>query len=252
MLKFKDKIVLVTGASQGIGRACAKKFATQGAKIALHYHKNKKAAESTFSSLHGDGHFLFSADLSNPDAIKWLISDICNKMGGVDILINNAAIIKAHDLLTDSYDSWRQAWHETISTNLEAPANLAFCVAPIMKNRGGGHIVNISSRGAYRGEPYQPAYGASKAGLNSLTQSLALLLGKYGISVNAVAPGFTDTERVEDIVKGPRELEIAAQSPFNRIAKPEEVASAVLFLASDEATFTSGAILDLNGASYFR
>jgi NAD(P)-dependent dehydrogenase (short-subunit alcohol dehydrogenase family) len=121
-----------------------------------------------------------------------------------------------------------------------------------MKHRGGGHIVNISSRGAYRGEPLQPAYGASKAGLNSLTQSMALLLGRYGISVNAVAPGFTDTERVENIVKGPREHEIAGQSPFNRIATPEEVAAAVLYLASEEAIFTSGTILDLNGASYFR
>jgi NAD(P)-dependent dehydrogenase (short-subunit alcohol dehydrogenase family) len=121
-----------------------------------------------------------------------------------------------------------------------------------MKRRGGGHIVHISSRGAYRGEPDMPAYGASKAGLNSLTQSLALALGKFGITVNAVAPGFTDTERVEPIVKGPREKEIAGQSPFNRIAKPEEVAAAALYLASDVAVFTSGAILDLNGASYFR
>jgi NAD(P)-dependent dehydrogenase (short-subunit alcohol dehydrogenase family) len=252
MQKFKDKIVLVTGSSQGIGRACAKLFALNGAKVALHYHKNKTSAEETFASLDGEGHYLFSADLSNPEALKVLVNSICEKMGGIDILINNAAVILAHSITNDSYDSWQKAWRETLATNLEAPANLAFCVAPVMKNRGGGHIVNISSRGAYRGEPDQPAYGASKAGLNSLTQSLALALGKFGISVNAVAPGFTDTERVEDIVKGPRENEIASQSPFNRIAKPEEVAAAVMFLASDDAVFTSGAILDLNGASYFR
>ncbi|MDP4809722.1 MAG: SDR family oxidoreductase, partial [Saprospiraceae bacterium] len=157
-----------------------------------------------------------------------------------------------HSIDLDSYDNWQLAWNKTLATNLLAPANLAFCVAPEMKKKGGGHIVNVSSRGAYRGEPSMPAYGASKAGLNSLTQSLALALGPFGIAVNAVAPGFTDTERVENIVKGPKENEIAAQSPFNRIAKPEEVAAAVLYLASDQAIFTSGAILDLNGASYFR
>lgn len=252
MQKFKDKVVLVTGASQGIGRACAKIFAQNGAKVALHYHKNKFAAEETFASLEGDGHHLFTADLSNPASLKSMVDLIGEKMGGIDILINNAAVILAHSITGESYDSWQKAWRETLATNLEAPANLAFCVAPIMKTRGGGHIVNISSRGAYRGEPDQPAYGASKAGMNSLTQSLALALGKYGISVNAVAPGFTDTERVENIVKGPRENEIASQSPFNRIAKPEEVAAAALYLASEEAIFTSGAILDLNGASYFR
>ncbi|MEY3322737.1 MAG: hypothetical protein RLZZ417_2320 [Bacteroidota bacterium] len=252
MQKFKDKVVLVTGASQGIGRACAKIFAQNGAKVALHYHKNKISAEETFASLNGDGHYLFSADLSNPSSLKSMVDSICEKMSGIDILINNAAVILAHSIMADSYDAWQKAWKETLATNLEAPANLAFCVAPVMKSRGGGHIVNISSRGAYRGEPDQPAYGASKAGMNSMTQSLALALGKYGISVNAVAPGFTDTERVENIVKGPRENEIAAQSPFNRIAKPEEVAAAALFLASDDALFTSGAILDLNGASYFR
>jgi NAD(P)-dependent dehydrogenase (short-subunit alcohol dehydrogenase family) len=252
MQRFKDKIVLITGASQGIGRACAIKFASQGAKIALHYHKNKTAAEKTLAALAGDNHFLFSTDLTDAAAVKWLVADVCNKMGGIDILINNAAVIKAHDVLSDPYDEWQRIWKETITTNLEGPANLIFCVVPTMKHRGGGHIVNISSRGAYRGEPLQPAYGASKAGLNSLTQSMALLLGRYGISVNAVAPGFTDTERVENIVKGPREHEIAGQSPFNRIATPEEVAAAVLYLASEEAIFTSGTILDLNGASYFR
>jgi NAD(P)-dependent dehydrogenase (short-subunit alcohol dehydrogenase family) len=173
-------------------------------------------------------------------------------MGGIDILINNAAVIEHHSIDLDNYEKWQVAWNKTLATNLMAPANLAFCVAPEMKRRGGGHIVNVSSRGAYRGEPSMPAYGASKAGLNSLTQSLALALGPFGIAVNAVAPGFTDTERVENIVKGPRENEIASQSPFNRIARPEEVASAVLYLASDQAIFTSGAILDLNGASYFR
>jgi NAD(P)-dependent dehydrogenase (short-subunit alcohol dehydrogenase family) len=252
MSTFKGKMVIVTGASQGIGRACAKIFAENGATLALHYHKNKIAAEETLASLSGAGHQLFNADLSDAIAVKKFIDEVIHSLGGIDVLINNAAVIEPHSIDLDSYDNWQLAWNKTLATNLLAPANLAFCVAPEMKKRGGGHIVNVSSRGAYRGEPSMPAYGASKAGLNSLTQSLALALGPFGIAVNAVAPGFTDTERVENIVKGPRENEIAAQSPFNRIAKPEEVAAAVLYLASDQAIFTSGAILDLNGASYFR
>jgi len=252
MATFSGKIVLITGAAQGIGRACATLFAQQGAHIALHYHKNQEKAAETLGDLFGSGHALFCADLTDTKALISLVQAVQRTMGGIDVLINNAAVIEAHSIKSENFDTWKNAWRRTLVTNLEAPAHLAFCVAPIMESRGGGHIVNVSSRGAYRGEPDMPAYGASKAGMNSLTQSLALALAPRGITVNAVAPGFTETERVEPIVKGPREKEIAAQSPFNRIARPDEVAHAVLYLASEEAAFTSGAILDLNGASYFR
>jgi NAD(P)-dependent dehydrogenase (short-subunit alcohol dehydrogenase family) len=118
--------------------------------------------------------------------------------------------------------------------------------------RGGGRIVNVSSRGAFRGEPEQPAYGASKAGLNALGQSLARALAPVGITVATVAPGFVATDMAARHLDGPRGDAIRAQSPFGRVARPDEVASAVVFLASPEAEWASGAILDLNGASYLR
>jgi NAD(P)-dependent dehydrogenase (short-subunit alcohol dehydrogenase family) len=120
-----------------------------------------------------------------------------------------------------------------------------------MRERG-GRIVNVSSRGAFRGEPNAPAYGASKAALNSLTQSLAVALAPYGIAVTAVAPGFVETDMANEHLKAPRGDEIRAQSPFNRVARPEEIAAAVHWLASPEAEWASGTIVDLNGASYLR
>ena len=112
--------------------------------------------------------------------------------------------------------------------------------------------MNVTSRGAYRGEPEHPAYGASKAGLNSLTQSLARALGPHGIAVTAVAPGYVETDMSNEHLKSPRGAEIRAQSPFGRVARPEEIAAAVRYLASPEAEWASGAVLDLNGASYLR
>ena len=121
-----------------------------------------------------------------------------------------------------------------------------------MIDQGGGRIVNITSRGAFRGEPTKAAYGASKAGLNSLSQSLAVALAEYKIFVGAVAPGFVNTELTADRLNGPEGAQIKAQSPFNRVAEPEEVAHAVLFLASEGAEFSTGTIIDVNGASYLR
>jgi NAD(P)-dependent dehydrogenase (short-subunit alcohol dehydrogenase family) len=121
-----------------------------------------------------------------------------------------------------------------------------------MLRGGGGHIVNVSSRGAFRGEPSQPAYGASKAALVAFGQSLARALGGYGISVTAVAPGFTETDMAAEELAGPAGAERRAESPFCRVATPEEVAAAVVYLASPGAVFASGAVLDLNGASYLR
>jgi len=139
---------------------------------------------------------------------------------------------------------------DTLAVNLLGPANLCWCAVRHM--RPGGRIINISSRGAFRGEPRQPAYGASKAGLNSLGQSLARALGPRGIAVTTVAPGFVETDMAAEALSGDQGDEIRAQSPLGRVGRPEEVAAAVLYLASAEAELATGAILDLNGASYLR
>ena len=121
-----------------------------------------------------------------------------------------------------------------------------------MIQQGGGRIVNVSSRGAFRGEPNQPAYGASKAGLNAMSQSLAQALARHNVFVGIVAPGFVETDLAKEILDGPRGEGIRQQSPLGRVAKPEEVARGVLFLASEGSEFMTGAILDINGASYLR
>jgi 3-oxoacyl-[acyl-carrier protein] reductase len=139
-----------------------------------------------------------------------------------------------------------------LDTNLIGAANATYCAAQQMIKQGGGRIVNISSRGAFRGEPDAPAYGASKAGLNAMSQSLAKYLAPYNIFVGVVAPGFVQTDMARDHLTGPQGDAIRNQSPLGRVAQPEEVAYAALFLASEGSQFMTGAIIDVNGASYLR
>ena len=147
---------------------------------------------------------------------------------------------------------WKDTWKRTLGLNLLGPANLSFLAAEFMTENGGGKIINISSRGAFRGEPSAPAYAASKAGLNALTQSMARALAPYNVQCYAVAPGFVETDMTEEILNGPRGKEIRAQSPMNRVARPDEVANAVVLLAAPGNEFMTGTIIDVNGASYLR
>jgi len=168
------------------------------------------------------------------------------------VLVNNAGIFRAHPPLTTSYDDWQAAWSQTLSTNLVGAANATFCAIPHLRAAGGGAVVNVSSRGAFRGEPDNPAYGASKAGMNAFGQSMALVLAPHGISVGTVAPGFVQTEMAREVLEGASGDAVRAQSPYGRVARPEEVAAAVLWLASPDARFSTGTIIDVNGASYLR
>lgn len=241
--------VLVTGAARGIGRAVATAFAEAGDRIAVHYGSRREEAEATLAALPGQGHVLVGADLRDPDAAAALVERAVEELGGVDVLVNNAAVNLPHPIADTSYADWQTAWRETVDVNVFGAANVSYLVARHMIDRGAeGHIVNVGSRGAFKGEPDHPAYGASKAALHSLGQSLAVALAPHGITVASVAPGFVATERVAERVND----EVRAQSPFGRVAEPEEIAAAVRYLASPEATWSSGAILDLNGASHLR
>ncbi len=251
-MNFTNKTVLVTGGTRGIGRAIALAFAKRGARVAVLFRSDQVSADKTLAELEGNGHLAFKTDVADAEQVEKAVSDVIETFGSLDIVVNNAGIGVNHPLPTTSYEDWQQAWRQTIDANLIGPANICFCVAKYMIDQGGGRIVNITSRGAFRGEPTKAAYGASKAGLNSLSQSLAVALAEYKIFVGAVAPGFVNTELTADILNGPEGPQIKAQSPFNRVAEPEEVAHAVLFLASDGAEFSTGTILDVNGASYLR
>ena len=173
-------------------------------------------------------------------------------MGSIDVLVNNAGVYKLHPIGEIDTQEWLDAWQKTISTNLIGPANLTFCVANHMIENDGGKIITISSRGAFSGEPDAPAYGASKAGLNAMSQSLAKALAPRNVFFFVIAPGFVDTDRVEPILNGPQGDDIRNQSPLGRVAKPEEVARTAVFLAAEGSDFLTGCIVDVNGASYLR
>jgi 3-oxoacyl-[acyl-carrier protein] reductase len=244
--------VLVTGASRGVGRAVAVAFAAAGDRVAVHHRDSAALAVETVGRLDGDGHVVVHGDLADPDAVAGFVAAAATGLGGIDVLVNNAASIQPHPVGEVTYEQWQAAWRRTVEVNLLGTANVTFCALPFLRRSDAGRIVNVSSRGAFRGEPEQPAYGASKAGLNALGQSLALALGAEGIAVSTVAPGFIETDMGNQWLKKPRGVEIRAQSPFDRVARADEVAAAVLYLASAEAEWASGAILDLNGASYLR
>ena len=252
MLDFTDKVVLVTGSSRGIGRAIARLFAERGARVAVHYHRDRAAAEATLADLPGGPHLLVAGDLADAVAVEAFVAEVVGQAGRIDVLVNNAAIYEDHPLAEVDYATWQASWRRVFDTNVMGAANASYCAARAMIAQGGGRIVNVSSRGAFRGEPTGPAYGASKAALNAMSQSLAKYLAPYGITVSVVAPGFVQTDMAREALSGQSGVEIRAQSPFNRVAQPEEVAYAVLFLASDGAEFMTGAIIDVNGASYLR
>ena len=251
-LDFWGKVVLVTGASGGIGRATAVQFARYGARVVVHYHRNRAAAEETLQLAGGEPHVLAQADLTQPDSVAELVEAVLKQTGRIDVLVNNAGVHTLHPILEQTYESWQREWQQTLAANLFGPANLSFLVARHMVEHGGGRIVNISSRGAFRGEPDALAYGASKAGLNAMSQSMAKALGAHGVFVFVVAPGFVETDLVAGILNSPRGEEIRKQSPLGRVAKPEEVARTALFLASEGSEFLTGCIVDVNGASYLR
>ncbi|WP_258341061.1 SDR family NAD(P)-dependent oxidoreductase [Saccharopolyspora gregorii] len=245
--------VLVTGASRGIGRAIATAFAQAGDRVAVHCSSRPEDAARTLDSLPGSGHVLVRADLADPGQVQRLVGEAVDGLGALDVLVNNAAVMTPHPPATTSYADWQAAWRSTVEVNLLGAANLSHQVAAHLIERGAtGRIVNVGSRGAFRGEPDHPAYAASKAALHALGQSLAVALAPHGIAVVSVAPGFVETERVAGRLAGQQGADIRAQSPFGRVAAPEEVASAVLYLASPEATWSSGAVLDVNGASHLR
>jgi len=202
--------ILVTGASRGVGAAVARAFAERGDRVVVHHRgpSSLDRAAPVLEGLPGSGHVRLAADLSDPDAVARLASEAATALGRVDVLVNNAAMIVPpapgvdgsrrgdHPLELTSYEDWVQIWQRTLATNLLGPANLTWCVArqmidvPPADGVPVGRVVNVGSRGAYRGEPDIPAYGASKAGLHSFGQSMAQRLAPHGIAVTSIAPGF--------------------------------------------------------------
>ncbi len=251
-MSFDDRVVLVTGGSGGIGRTVCRRFSEGGARVWVHYHQGAAAADETLAQLAGDGHETVRADLCDADSVAGMVERVVETCGRIDVLVNNAGIYERHPPLAVDYQAWCDAWTRTLGVNLVGAANAAYCAAQPMAAAGAGRIINISSRGAFRGEPDNPAYGASKAGVNALSQSLALALAPSGVFVYAVAPGFVETAMARPYLTGEMADAIIRQSPLGRVATTEDVAYWVLCLADEAASFATGAIIDVNGASYLR
>jgi len=250
----------VTGASRGIGRVIALQLAQRGVRVALHYRNNREAAAASLASLPGTGHASFDADLSDPKEASLLWQRVTDSLGAIDILINNAGLYVFHPPLKTAYDNWQSAWQLTLATNLAAPANLSLLAAQSMAARapsktaefGRGRIVNISSRGAFRGEPDAPAYAASKAGLNALSQSLAKALAPSAVYVYCIAPGWVETDMATSHLDGPEGPAILAQHPLGRVSRSDEIANTAVYCALDAPAAMTGCVIDVNGASYLR
>jgi len=294
---FTDKVVLITGASSGIGQMVAKLYAKRGATLIIHYNQNYAGIQQTYNDclqlgakhiyiIQCDltGKSLVNTPINNPDnlplaayAAQQLITTAIQKYNRIHILINNAGVYEElpFDNPNTTLSNFCNVWNKTIDLNLNGPAYLAFLVAkhmvqihntqynPYIQNNQNsnnsslpneariGAIVNVGSRGAIRGEPQAWYYGASKAGLHSLSQSMAIALGKYGISITSIAPGFVQTPMAEPVLQSSLGPAIKNQSPWQRVGTVEEVSETILFLSQYWLVpWLTGGIIDCNGASY--
>ena len=244
--------MLVTGGSRGIGAAIARAFAAQGDRVAVHYGSSSRAAEGVAASLPGDGHVTVQADLADSDAVRRAVDSAAERLGRLDVLVNNAGVFIAHPPLTTSYDEWREAWTRTLATNLTGAANAAYCAIPHLRTRGRRRDRQRLQPRRVPGRAGEPCLRCVQGRDERLRPVARDRLAPEGITVGTVAPGFVQTEMAREVLDGPGGDAVRAQSPFGRVARPEEVAAAVLWLASPEARFSTGTIIDVNGASYLR
>ncbi|PEN12254.1 3-oxoacyl-ACP reductase [Longibacter salinarum] len=248
-LNLSDQTVLVTGASRGIGRAIALALASAGATVGVHFASSRDAAEEVADAC-GHGAQTFQADLSDLGDTDRLIEDVIATLGGLDVLVNNAGVALSAPLEDDT-PTWDDAWTRTMMVNLRAPELLCRHAVTHFQEHGGGRIINIASRAAFRGDtPDYMAYAASKAGVVALTKSLARGFGKDNIKAFAIAPGFTRTDMAQDFIDTYGEDYATSDLALSQLTEPEDVAPTVVFLASGHADHATGTSIDINAGSY--
>ena len=241
---LKDKCAVITGASRGIGKAIAIKFAKEGANIVINYRNNEEEALKVKEELDalGSKTLVVKADVSEIKEAEYLIKEAKKEFGKVDILVNNAGITKDNLLIRMKEEDFENV----IKVNLKGAFNCLKAVTPIMLKQRSGKIVNMSSVVGVVGNPGQVNYCASKAGLIGMTKSLAREIGSRGITVNAIAPGFIDTDMTR-VLNDDQKKNILSQIPLNRFGSVEDIANTAVFLASDNSNYITGQVIHVDG-----
>lgn len=246
-IDLSNKIILVTGASRGIGKGIAEALGKSGATVAVHYNKNKTAAAAV-AELAGNGSKIFRANLEKPAECTHLFHEVISTFGHLDVLINNAGIFEMSPIESES---WENDWDRTIDINLKATALLSRLALLHFLKREGGRIINISSRAAFRGDnPEHLAYAASKAGLVALTKSIARGYGKDGITSFVIAPGWVKTDMNRDTIELFGEEAITRDLALDKLTVPSDLAPVVVLLCSGLADHATGTTIDINAGSY--
>jgi len=242
-----SRIALISGSTGGLGTAIAKRMASEGYRLALHYHQHEEEATALLAQLPGnkDQHQIFRADLRNEEEIKSMTALIQKNMGAIEVLVNNAGI-------PFSGLSWKQSlsnWQEVFNVNTTAAWLMSKYCIPQMRTHNTGRIIYISSIVAHRPLAGTSAYAASKAALEGLTRAQAVELSLFNITVNCIAPGYFNTGMIHSVDEPLRE-KLKAATPVSRLGQAEELAEAAIYLCSEKASFTTGQIIHINGGLY--
>ncbi len=245
---LKDKVAIVTGSSRGLGRAIARDFAEHGAKVVLNYYQQKDPADELAKEIKKAGGecIVMQAGVAHPDECQALIEAAVKEFGGLDILVNNAGVNRDRTIRRMTVEEWR----EVLATDLDSVFYCTYAAVPHMIERGGGRIVNMSSIVGQMGNLGQSNYAAAKAGIVGFTKSVAQELARFNITVNALCPGFIETEMVTNLTDDVKAA-LIAKIPLGRFGKPEEVAQITRFLCTDGG-YVTGAQLNINGGMYMQ
>ena len=249
-IDLTGKVVLVTGASRGIGKQTAIRIANAGARVAVNYHRSEAEALEVVKEI-GESAMAVRADVSDPAETEAMTDAVIDRFGRIDVLVNNAATFDRNAFDGDDYAAWQRGWERTFALNVFGAVNAAFLAMRSMRKHGGGKIINVASRAAFRGETEFADYGASKAALVNFTRSIARGCAKDNIVASCVAPGFIETDMARGELEAHRD-EILSQIPLRRVGSVDDVASVILFLASPMADYLNGVTIDVNGGSWFQ
>lgn len=252
MEELHGRTALVTGSSKGIGQAIAIAYAKRGIRVAVHYHRSEASARETLARMEGEGHLLVQADVSQPEQVQRMVAETVTQFGGqLDVLVNNAGIYEMTPFDTPDFAQWQADWKRTLDTNLMSAVHATYCALPTMKAQGGGKVINVASRSAFRAETDAPAYAVSKAGMANLTRCLARAEAQNNILSYCIAPGWVETAMTREGMEA-MAADVIAQIPLGRIASVEDVAGVALFFASDAANYLTGVTLLVAGGSWFQ